>query len=124
MVMNVALRPVVDADLEEFFAQAQDPEATRRAQFPARDHEAFMTHWRTRILADPTVLVRTATVDGANAGTQFLQLEPIRPLYADPFAGNVASVRLLERCGFEREGTVQYGANEHILLVLGPPEAG
>jgi RimJ/RimL family protein N-acetyltransferase len=151
--MNVALRPVVEADLEDFFAQEQDPEATRRSQFPARDRDAFMTHWRTRILADPTVLVRTATVDGAVAGslvswtqdgqrtvgywfareywgqgvgtralTLFLEEEKVRPLYADPYAGNVGSVRLLERCGFRRAGTVRYGDNEHILLVLGDPE--
>jgi RimJ/RimL family protein N-acetyltransferase len=153
--MDVALRPVVDTDLEEFFAQEQDPEATRRSQFPARDHDRFMTHWRTRILGDPTVLVRTATVDGAIAGslvswteeerrvvgywfareywgqgvgtralTLFLELERVRPLYADPFAGNVGSVRLLERCGFRRAGTVRYGENEHILLVLDASEPG
>jgi hypothetical protein len=27
-------------------------------------------------------------------------------------------VRLLEKCGFERAGTVKYGEHEHILLVL------
>ena len=41
------------------------------------------------------------------------------PLYANPFSGNTASVRLLERCGFERSGTVRYGQAEHIMLVLG-----
>jgi hypothetical protein len=29
--------------------------------------------------------------------------------------------RLLERCGFERSGTVRYGQAEHIMLVLGAP---
>jgi hypothetical protein len=48
----------------------------------------------------------------------FLLRETNRPLYADPFAGNTASVRLLEKHGFRRTGTVQYGDNEHIMLVL------
>ncbi|MBB5934396.1 GNAT family N-acetyltransferase [Streptomyces zagrosensis] len=39
---------------------------------------------------------------GTRALTQFLDLVPTRPLYADPFESNVASVRLLERCGFHR----------------------
>ena len=30
-----------------------------------------------------------------------------------------ASVRLLDKCGFERSGTVRYGQAEHIMLVLG-----
>ncbi|HEV3504099.1 MAG TPA: GNAT family N-acetyltransferase [Actinomycetes bacterium] len=50
--------------------------------------------------------------------TRFLELEPVRPLYADPFAGNTASVRLLEKCGFEVEDTVWYDGDEYILLVL------
>ncbi|MEU6671934.1 GNAT family protein [Streptomyces sp. NPDC046727] len=60
---------------------------------------------------------------GRGVGTRalglFLELEPVRPLYADPFGGNTASVRLLERHGFERSGTVRHGEDEHLLLVLG-----
>lgn len=48
----------------------------------------------------------------------FLRQEKTRPLYADPFHGNTASVRLLERLGFQREGTVQHGEDEHVMLVL------
>jgi RimJ/RimL family protein N-acetyltransferase len=48
----------------------------------------------------------------------FLQREEVRPLYADPFSGDTGSVRLLEKCGFERAGTVKYGVHEHIMLVL------
>jgi RimJ/RimL family protein N-acetyltransferase len=55
---------------------------------------------------------------GTEALTLFLQRESVRPLYADPFAGNTGSVRLLEKCGFRRAGTVQHGENEHLLLVL------
>jgi RimJ/RimL family protein N-acetyltransferase len=55
---------------------------------------------------------------GTEALTLFLQRETIRPLYADPFIGNTGSVRLLEKCGFHRTGTVQHGDNEHVMLVL------
>jgi RimJ/RimL family protein N-acetyltransferase len=146
---EVRLRDVEPTDLEVFFEQEHDPEATRRSRFPARDHERFMTHWATKVLGDPTVLVQTVTVDGDPAGnvvswwvedrrfigywfgrrywgrgigtravSLFLRKEPIRPLYADPHAGNTGSVRLLERCGFEGAGTVRYGDDEHLLLVL------
>ncbi len=55
---------------------------------------------------------------GTKALTLFLRQEQTRPLYADPFTGNAGSVRLLEKCGFQRERTVWYGENEHIMLVL------
>ncbi|MEU8361996.1 GNAT family protein [Nonomuraea sp. NPDC048882] len=59
---------------------------------------------------------------GRGVGTRalglFLQAEKTRPLYADPFHDNTASVRLLERLGFERTGTVRHGDDEHILLTL------
>jgi RimJ/RimL family protein N-acetyltransferase len=55
---------------------------------------------------------------GTRALTLFLQREEVRPLYADPFSGNTASVRLLEKSGFQRAGTVNYGEQEHIMLVL------
>ena len=57
---------------------------------------------------------------GTRALRLFLQREQTRPLYADPFSGNTASVRLLEKCGFEPAGTVRYGQAEHIMLILGP----
>ncbi|MGH2815137.1 MAG: GNAT family N-acetyltransferase, partial [Actinomycetota bacterium] len=99
----------------------------RRSRFPPRDREAFMTHWATRVLGDPTVLVQTVTVDGAPAGSivawwdqgrRYIGYWLGRPLYADPFIGNTGSVRLLERFGFKPTGTVWYGENEHVLLVL------
>jgi RimJ/RimL family protein N-acetyltransferase len=147
---DVWLREVQEPDLEVFFEQSRDPEAVRRSRFPPRDREAFLDHWRTRILGDPTVLVRTVTADGEPAGsivswwkeedrrfvgywlgrqfwgrgiattalTRFLELETVRPLYADPYAGNTASVRLLEKCGFEKEATVWYDGDEYTLLAL------
>ncbi|WP_221347679.1 GNAT family N-acetyltransferase [Streptomyces beigongshangae] len=156
---RVRLRTVRDTDLEVFFEQEQDPEATRRSRFPARPRDRFMTHWTTRILGDPTVLVRTVDVDGTPAGSivawwekdadtgedrrfigywlgrphwgrgigtealaLFLREERTRPLHADPFTGNTASVRLLERHGFRRTGTLRHGEDVHDLLVLDVPD--
>ncbi len=48
----------------------------------------------------------------------FLDKEVNRPLYADPYEGNTGSVRLLEKCGFQRIGTVVHGDDQHIMLRL------
>jgi RimJ/RimL family protein N-acetyltransferase len=55
---------------------------------------------------------------GTKALALFLQREGTRPLHADPFTGNTGSVRLLEKLGFERTGTVRHGEDEHVMLVL------
>jgi RimJ/RimL family protein N-acetyltransferase len=48
----------------------------------------------------------------------FLALETTRPLWADPFAGNTGSVKLLEKHGFRRTGSDWDGEDEYIVLVL------
>ncbi|MFD7970565.1 GNAT family N-acetyltransferase [Streptomyces clavifer] len=147
---QVCLRDVGPADLEVFFAQEHDPEALRRSSWRPREHEAFMKHWTTKVLGDPSVRVQAVTADGELAGnlvawwqgdrrflgywlgrefwgrgvgtralTLFLEQETARPLHADPFAENNGSVRLLEKHGFRRTGTVLHGEAEHIMLVLG-----
>ncbi|WP_344880684.1 GNAT family N-acetyltransferase [Nonomuraea antimicrobica] len=58
---------------------------------------------------------------GTRAMGLFLDKEQTRPLHADPHHANTASVRLLERHGFERSGTVRHGEDEHLLLVLHQP---
>ncbi|HBF79552.1 MAG TPA: GNAT family N-acetyltransferase, partial [Streptomyces sp.] len=55
---------------------------------------------------------------GTRALTLFLARETARPLHADPHAENTGSVRLLEKVGFRRTGTVRHGEQEHIMLVL------
>ncbi|UXY29639.1 GNAT family N-acetyltransferase [Streptomyces sp. HUAS TT20] len=146
---HVLLRPVTEDDLEVFLAYEHDPEAVRRSRFTPRPRDAFLKHWRERILGNPDGLVRAVTVDGEVAGNivswwegedryvgywlgraywargigtealgAFLQEERIRPLYADPFSGNTASVRLLEKHGFEHAGTIRDGDDEYNLLVL------
>jgi RimJ/RimL family protein N-acetyltransferase len=65
---EVALRAVAETDLELFFEHEHDPEAIARANLPPRDRDTFIAHWRTKVLGDPAVLVRTVTVGGAPAG--------------------------------------------------------
>ncbi|AFU03400.1 GNAT family N-acetyltransferase [Nocardia brasiliensis] len=65
---TIRLREVTPADLDLFFEYEQDPEALLRSHFTPRDRAAFMTHWATTVLGDPTVFVRTVTVDGETAG--------------------------------------------------------
>ncbi|MFE9613691.1 GNAT family N-acetyltransferase [Streptomyces sp. NPDC006012] len=148
----VGLRPVVDADLEVFLAYEHDPEAVRRSRFVPRERDAFLAHWRGRVLGDPDCRAWTVTEDGEIAGNicswgqdgrrfvgywlgraywgrgvgsralgLLLRQERTRPLYADPFAGNTASVRLLQRHGFEDSGS---GLDDegHVLLVLRTPD--
>ena len=100
------------------------------AAFPSRERDAFLTHWRTKVLL-PENLNRTIVVGGSVAGyigswdqegmrlvaywigrehwgkgiatralSEFLVLEPIRPLHAWVAAHNVGSIRVLEKCGF------------------------
>jgi RimJ/RimL family protein N-acetyltransferase len=55
---------------------------------------------------------------GTRAVRMFVEREPTRPLYADPFTGNTASVKLLERCGFVRIGSEVHEGDEYVVLTL------
>ena len=141
---RVRLRAVRESDLGTLFEHQRDPVANAMAAFPARERDAFMTHWH-KILLDEASVIRTVLWDGEVAGnvmsflrgdtrevgywigreywgrgiatralSQFLRLVTERPLYAGVAAGNAASIRVLEKCGFDvhrREG-------EEVLLVL------
>ncbi|MBZ4397200.1 MULTISPECIES: GNAT family N-acetyltransferase [unclassified Myxococcus] len=127
------LRDVTDEDLPLFFEHQRDPVALHMAAFPSREREAFMTHWRTKVLR-PENVTRTIVVDGQVAGyissweqhgerliaywigrehwgrgiatralSEFLTVEPTRPLHACVAVHNVGSVRVLEKCGFRAE---------------------
>ena len=81
MTHDLQLRPVVDDDLAIFFDQQLDPDANYMAAFTAKDpadRAAFMAHWQ-RILANPTVIVRTIVVDGAVVGSVLSYEEEGRP---------------------------------------------
>lgn len=133
MTSDVHLRDVIESDLPIFFEQQLDPDATRMAAFPSRDREAFMAHW-AKSMNDETVTLKTIFFDGQVAGNvvswqqderevgywlgkeywgkgiatralaEFLNHVTVRPLYAHVARHNIASIRVLEKCGFTITG--------------------
>lgn len=129
--MPITLRQVTQEDLPIFFEHQMDAEATRMAAFPSRDHDAFLAHWArimshgtgilNTILADDAVagnVVYWEAAGEANIGywlgkshwgkgiasaalAQFLTKIEARPVYAHVAKHNVASIRVLQKCGFQ-----------------------
>lgn len=128
---EVTLREVQESDLPALFAYQADPVAYTLADYPPRDHDAFMAHW-AKILADDTVWHRSIMVGGQVVGhvacfvrdgmqevgywigrefwgrgyasialAKFLPIVPIRPLYANLIQSNIGSRRVLEKSGFK-----------------------
>ena len=62
------LRDVTEADLPILFEFQRDPVASRMAAFPSRDYEAFMTHWRTKILGNLTNRKQVIIAEGEVVG--------------------------------------------------------
>jgi RimJ/RimL family protein N-acetyltransferase len=62
------LRDVMPDDLPIFFEHQRDPAANRMADFPAREWDAFLAHWRTKVLGDASARKKTIVVDGQVAG--------------------------------------------------------
>lgn len=130
MTNSVQLRDVSEADLPIFYAQQLDPEAMQMAAFPTRNEEAFMAHWSKIITDNSVLLrtiLFDGSVAGnivcfeqlgerevgywlgkeywgkgiaSAALEQFLELIETRPLYAHVAKHNIASRRVLEKCGF------------------------
>jgi RimJ/RimL family protein N-acetyltransferase len=130
MTDDVFLRDVTEADLPIFFEQQLDPEATRMAAFPSRDRDAFMAHWAKIMTRDTNILktilfdgqvagnIVSWEQDGrrevgywlgreywgkgiaTKALSEFLRQVRTRPLYAHVAKHNIASRRVLEKCGF------------------------
>ena len=129
--MTVTLREVIQEDLPIFFEHQLDAEATRMAAFPSRDRDAFMAHWArimsnetgilNTILADDTVAGNVVYWEAAgepNIGywlgkthwgkgiasaalAQFVTKIGARPVYAHVAKHNFASIRVLQKCGFQ-----------------------
>jgi len=126
----VSLRDVKEDDLQIFYEQQLDPEACRMAAFPSRERHAFMAHCgrimtdeslivRT-ILFEGQVAGNMVCFEQAGdrevgywlgreywgkgiatqALAQFLESVKMRPLYAHVAKHNLASRRVLEKCGF------------------------
>src|SRR5262245_41764703 len=62
------LRDVLEDDLPIFFQHQLDPDSRRMAAFPGREWDAFVAHWRTKVLAEPSAKARTVELDGRVAG--------------------------------------------------------
>jgi RimJ/RimL family protein N-acetyltransferase len=131
---HVSLRDVTEGDLRIFFEHQYDPEANRMAAFPARDRSAFLAHWtrilgdetitKKTVLFEGQVAGNVVSFEqngqrevgywigrrfwGMGVATAalsaFLELVETRPLYARVAKHNVASIRVLEKCGFEISG--------------------
>jgi RimJ/RimL family protein N-acetyltransferase len=147
------LREVVEADLPVFYAHQLDPEAAAMAAFPTRERDAFMAHWAKTLANDSalTWTVESDGAVAGNIGcweddgrrlvgywigrefwgrglathalAELLDLVDARPLYAYVVKSNVASIRVLEKCGFVKVGehTGDDGIEE---LLLQLPERG
>lgn len=131
MLSDIRLREVIADDLPIFFEHQREPEANRLAAFPARDREAFDAHWakirddktviaRTVIFNDEVAgNVVCWNRDGQSlvgywigkrywgkgiatrALAHFLQMVPLRPVFAYVAKQNVGSIRVLEKCRFK-----------------------
>ncbi len=134
MTNTVFMRDVLESDLPIFFEQQLDPVANQIAAFPARDREAFMAHWSKILADETNVLktilfdgqVAGNIVSWLQSGerevgywlgreywgkgiatralTAFLEHVKSRPLYAHVAKHNLASIRVLEKCGFTITG--------------------
>jgi RimJ/RimL family protein N-acetyltransferase len=134
MSNDVSLRHVAEADLPIFFEHQLNPDANRMADFPARNWEAFSAHWRRILADDTVLLRtiqwngRVAGNIGSweqsgerlvgywigkeywgkgiatRALSQFVDEVKTRPLYAHVAKHNIASIRVLEKCGFAMDG--------------------
>ena len=124
------LRDVIDDDLPIFFEQQLDPVATQMAAFPSRARGPYMAHWAKilsdRTLYKQTILFDGQVAGnmvcweqsgerevgywlgreywGKGIASQalvlFLEVVTPRPLFAHVARHNIASFRVLEKCGF------------------------
>ena len=127
---DVRLREVTEDDLPILFEHQRDPVANRIAEFPARGRDAFMAHWHGILSDEAvicrTVVVGEQVAGNVvcferygvrevgywigrdhwgkgvatRALSELLGLVDARPLYGRVGKDNVASIRVLEKCGF------------------------
>jgi RimJ/RimL family protein N-acetyltransferase len=144
---DVTIRPVREDDLPILYEHQRDPQANAMAAFPPRDREAFMEHWHRilsdqtllarAIELDGRVAGNIGSFEfeghrevgywidravwGRGVATRalaaLLREETRRPLFAGVAPHNAGSMRVLEKCGFERTG--ETGAEGHVIFRLG-----
>jgi RimJ/RimL family protein N-acetyltransferase len=159
MINSVQLRDAIETDLPIFYEQQLDPEAIRMAAFPTRGKDAFMAHWSKIIVDHSvqikTILFHGDVAGNivcfeqlgehevgywlgreywgkgiaTSALTQFLEFIETRPLYAHVAKHNIASRRVLEKCGFNVAAEDKFFSKifgediEEYILVLDSPES-
>lgn len=136
------MRDVTKGDLPSFFEHQFDPVANEMAAFTARDEDEFMAHWTKILNDDTVVTktvlfddrvagnVVSFERDGerevgywigrefwgqgiaTKALLEFLRHVTARPLFAHVATHNIASIRVLEKCGFVVYGEAKTPANE------------
>jgi RimJ/RimL family protein N-acetyltransferase len=134
MGSELILREVQEGDLTTFFEQQLDPEAVRMAAVPSRTRAAFMLHWTKSMAVETSIfrtIIFHGEVAGhivyweesgegkigywlgkgywgkgiaTAALSLFLGFLKVRPLYARLAKHNIASRRVLEKCGFTISG--------------------
>jgi RimJ/RimL family protein N-acetyltransferase len=142
VISRVRLRDVTKGDLPSFFEHQFDPVANEMAAFTARDEDEFMAHWTKILNDDTVVTktvlfddrvagnVVSFERDGerevgywigrefwgqgiaTKALLEFLGHVTARPLFAHVAKHNIASIRVLEKCGFVVYGEAKTPANE------------
>ncbi|HZM16656.1 MAG TPA: GNAT family N-acetyltransferase [Candidatus Krumholzibacteria bacterium] len=149
MASDVSLRKVNQDDLPIFFEDQMDPEAARIARFPSRDKDAFMAHWSKIMIDDTcilrTILFHGQVAGNIGCWPQggmtlvgywiskkywgkgiataalgeILGLVAARPLHAYVAKQNAASIRVLEKCGFETVGEEDH---DYIMMLADNPK--
>ena len=143
------LREVLEADLPVFYEHERDPEASAMAAFPSRDRDAFMAHWARTLANDSALtwtIVCDGEVGGnigcweadgrklvgywigrefwgrglaTEALAELVDIVDARPLQAEVVTTNVASIRVLEKCGFAQvDKHVGADGTEELVLEL------
>ena len=155
MADKIQLRDVIEADLPTLFEHQMDTEANRMAGFTPRNEKEFLAHWTKILadetVVKKTILFEREVAgsvvsferDGerevgywigrefwgkgiaTTALSEFLGHVNVRPLYAHVAKDNVASIRVLEKCGFtvsrrfKAIATDRGEAVEELILKLG-----
>jgi RimJ/RimL family protein N-acetyltransferase len=139
MACQVTLRDVHYDDLPVFYAHQRDLDAIRMADFPSREYDSFMAHWTRCLTDETAILktvVADGAVAGnivcwqqdnsrkvgywlgkeywgqgitTSALAQFVELIAERPLYAHVAQSNIASIRVVQKCGFVACGQGTFG---------------
>jgi RimJ/RimL family protein N-acetyltransferase len=149
MAGNIQLRNVQESDLSLFFEQQRDPLANQMAAFLPRDKDAFMAHWAKIMKDETIILktilfegqvagnLVSFVLSGerevgyllgrdfwgkgiaTRALLEFLKQVKERPLYAHVAKHNIASLRVLEKCGFRLQGE-----EKNFAVIQGEPVEG